>query len=93
MPQIAVANPNTPGKTTQVDAAKYDDMRAALLAVVSDTPLTAAQIKAAVLPHLSQALFPAGKTAGWWLKCVQLDLEVKQVLQRHPTRPLTWTAV
>ncbi|SEN05272.1 hypothetical protein SAMN04488003_108109 [Loktanella fryxellensis] len=91
MAKVAVGNPNTPGKTTQVDAAKYEDMRAAMLAVTSSAPLTAAQIKAGVLPHLSPDLFPAGQTAGWWLKCVQLDLEVKQILQRHPTTPLTWT--
>ena len=91
MTKVAVENPNAPGTSYSVDAAKYNDMRDAMLRVVSTTPMTAAQIKAAVLPHLSDALFPAGKTAGWWLKCVQLDLEAKQVLQRHASKPLTWT--
>lgn len=91
MAKVTVENVNHPGQTAQVDAAKYHDMRDAMVKVVHDTPMTAAQIKAAVLPHLSDALFPEGQKAGWWLKSVQLDLEAKQVLQRHPTKPLTWT--
>ncbi len=50
--------------------------------------LTPAQIIGAVKPHLSEALFPGGETAGWWVKCVQLDLEAKGVLKRAPKSPV-----
>jgi hypothetical protein len=67
-------------------------MKAALLQVLpTDAPgLTAAEAKAALLPHLPEALFPGGSTAGWWLKCVQLDLEAKSVIHRAATKPLKW---
>ena len=37
----------------------------------------AKEIKQAALAHLPDDLFPAGQTAGWWAKCVQLDLEAR----------------
>jgi hypothetical protein len=46
------------------------------------------QAKQALLPHLPAALFPAGATAGWWLKAVQLDLEAKGVIERVAGKPL-----
>jgi hypothetical protein len=45
----------------------------------------------AVRPKLPDALFPGGKTAGWWAKTVQLDLEAKGVVLRHQGKPLRWT--
>jgi len=74
--RIEVENPNTPGKTTRVDRAKYTAMRMALLSVLPDAlpGMAVSAAKAALLPHLPQDLFPAGETAGRWLKCVQLDL-------------------
>ena len=30
-----------------------------------------------------------GQTVGWWLKCVQLDLEAKGLIKRHG-KPLRW---
>ncbi|WP_417248245.1 DUF6958 family protein [Celeribacter sp.] len=91
--KIAVQNINTPDKTTNVDAAKYTAMKDAMLAVIptGDAGLTAAQIKDAVKPLLPDALFPQGATSGWWVKCVQLDLEAKGILQRHKTKPLTFS--
>ena len=44
--------------------------------------LTVAAAKDALLPHLSDALFPGGDKAGWWLKAVHLDLEAKGVIGR-----------
>jgi len=58
MPKVAAGNLNTPGKSSQVDAAKHHDMRDTIITVLSDTPTTAAEIKAAVIPHLPPALFP-----------------------------------
>ena len=52
-----------------------------------------AQIIEAVKPHLSETLFPGGETAGWWVKCVQLDLEAKGILKRAPKAPVRlWKA-
>ena len=88
--KVEVFNPNTPGRSERVDRAKYDAMHAAMLAVLPAAApgLTAAEVKAALLPLLPEALFPAGATAGWWLKCVQLDLEAKGIVARATTKPL-----
>ena len=88
--KIDVQNVGQPGKTYRVDAAKYADMRQAVLAVVPAEPpgMTPAAIIGAVKPHLSEALFPGGQTAGWWVKCVQLDLEAKGILRRAPKAPV-----
>ncbi|MHA7818498.1 MAG: DUF6958 family protein [Erythrobacter sp.] len=89
---IEVENVNTPGKVSRVNAAKYADMRAAFeKAVPRGSPgLTQSETREAVKPHLSEDLFPDGKTCGWWAKTVQLDLEAKRLLVREPTKPLRW---
>lgn len=89
--KIAVENVNVPGQVTNVDAGKYHAMKSAMLSVMSDTPMTAAEIKDAAKAHLPDDLFPGGATSGWWVKCVQLDLEAKDVLTRHATKPLRWS--
>lgn len=88
--KIEVQNVGQPGKTYKVDAAKYTEIRKAVLAVTpTEAPgLTPAQIIEAVKPHLSQTLFPGGEKAGWWVKCVQLDLEAKGILKRGPKAPV-----
>ena len=88
--KVEVENPNSPGKTSRVNKAKYQDMRQAMLAVLTkDQPgMSQAEYKAALLPHLSQDLFPGGEKAGWWTKCVQLDLEAKGIVARSNTKPL-----
>ena len=88
--KIDVENINTPGKTTRVNAAKYQAMRTAMLAVMtkSEPGDTASEIKDAAKPHLPDDLFPAGATSGWWQKTVQLDLEAKGIIRRSPTKPL-----
>jgi hypothetical protein len=88
--KIDVQNVGQPGKTYRVDAAKYAEMRKAVLAVTpSDPPgLTPAQIIEAVKPLLDPTLFPGGETAGWWVKCIQLDLEAKGVLKRAAKAPV-----
>ena len=90
--KVEVRNVHQPGKVGRVDAAKYAAMKDAMVsALTGSAPLTAAQVKAAVLPHLPNDLFPGGETAGWWIKCVQLDLEARGEMQRHDTRPLTFS--
>lgn len=89
--KIAVQNVNVPGQITNVDATKYHVMRDAMLKVMSDAQMTAAEIKEGAKAHLPDDLFPGGATSGWWAKCVQLDLEAKNVLTRHETKPLRWS--
>jgi len=88
--KIDVQNVNQPGHVGRVDAAKYNAMKAAMLKVMTrDAPgHSAAEIKAAAKAHLPEDLFPGGATSGWWLKCVQLDLEAKGVIARAATKPL-----
>jgi hypothetical protein len=93
--KILVENVGQPGKTYAVDSDKFAAMRAAVLAVCPAAPpgMTPAEIIAAVGPHLPGDLFPGGATAGWWVKCVQLDLEAKGLLKRAPTSPVRlWKA-
>ena len=90
--KIEIENVLRPGRTTRVDADKYDAMKRAFVSVLPATSpgLTAAEIGAAVLRHLPQDLFPGGAKAGWWKKAVQLDLEAKGVIAREDTKPLRW---
>ena len=90
MDKIEVENVNTPGKVTWVDAAKYTAMRHALLAGLPKgaAPHSVKDLRAALDPHLDQTLFPGGEKAGWWLKCVQLDLEAKGILKREAGAPV-----
>lgn len=88
--RVEMLNVNSPHHVVRVERAKYDAMRAAMLAVVpADAPgLTAAEIKERLLPLLPEALFPGGATAGWWQKGVQLDLEARGLMARAATKPL-----
>ena len=87
MDKIDVENVGQPGKTYRVDAAKYAAMRGAVLAVLPDTApgMAVSALIDGVKPHLPDDLFPGGDTAGWWVKCVQLDLEAKAVIARTPS--------
>lgn len=88
--KIEIENVNTPGRTQRVDRTKYSAVRNALLAVLPNEPpgLKVAEAKEALLPLLPDELFPQGKTAGWWLKAVQLDLEAKSVIGRANKTPV-----
>jgi hypothetical protein len=90
--RITVENINHPGSTSRVNAAKYRTMRDAMLRVLpSEEPgLTQAEIRERVIPHIPEALFPGGATAGWWAKTVQLDLEAKGFVLRAASKPLRW---
>jgi len=91
--RIVVENVVSPGHTYTVDATKYNAMKLALLkALPRKAPgLTGSEMSKAVLAHLPEAVFPGGQKAGWWLKCVQLDLEAKGVIERElSAKPLRW---
>jgi len=94
MPKIAVENVLQPGKTYTVDAGKFHAVREAVLAVLPPSPgMTVAELSAAVRPSLPQDLFPGGEKSGWWIKCVQLDLEAKGVIRRDASSPLKLSLV
>ncbi|MDH4986834.1 hypothetical protein QEZ47_15115 [Aminobacter anthyllidis] len=88
--KIEIRNIVSPNHVVRVDKAKYTAMRDALLQVLPDKGpgLTVMEAKAALLPILSQELFPGGEKAGWWLKAAQLDLEAQGIIQREATKPL-----
>jgi len=88
--KVEVRNVNVPGRTERVDRAKYEAMKAAMLRILPDAPpgLTGKEVKEAAKPHLPEALFPGGKTAGWWAKTVQLDLEARGLMARSASSPL-----
>ena len=92
--RITVENVNVPAYAVRVDAAKYQAMRQALLAVLPNKPpgFTQAEIRQAVRTKLSEEHFPGGAKAGWWAKVVQLDLEAKGIVDREATKPLRWHA-
>ncbi|VVT17370.1 conserved hypothetical protein [Roseovarius sp. EC-HK134] len=88
--KIEIESITSPNHVQRVNKAKFLAMRDALLPVLpSEGPgMTVAEAKAALLPNLSQELFPGGEKAGWWLKAVQLDLEAKGVIARDGKRPV-----
>ena len=88
--KIQIQNFTSPNHVQNVDRAKYEAMRSALLAVVptASPGVTVAEAKQRLLALLPQTLFPGGAKAGWWLKAVQLDLEAKGVLVRELVKPM-----
>ncbi|RFZ87903.1 hypothetical protein D0Y60_08520 [Shinella sp. WSJ-2] len=88
--KISIENVLRPGKTYRADRTKYEAMRSALLTILPEEApgLTVPAARDALLPYLSEALFPGGDKAGWWLKAVQLDLEAKGVIRRAPNSPV-----
>jgi hypothetical protein len=95
-PRVTVQNILSPHHVVQVDGIKYEETRRALLTVLPhEKPgLTQAEMRPQVLAHLPEDEFPGGAKAGWWIKCVQLDLEAKGVIERDPSaKPLRWHRV
>src|SRR5687768_1068735 len=88
--KIKIENVLQPGKTYSADAAKYEAMKKAVLAVLpkASPGLTVAEVQDRVVPHLPESLFPGGAKSGWWMKAVQLDLEAKGIVRRTNTSPL-----
>ena len=86
--RVVVENVNHPGKTSTVDGAKYREAKAALLAALPKTGgLTQAEMIAGVRSRLRGEL---AEKAGWWTKCLQLDLEAKGTVVRDGKKPIRW---
>jgi len=88
-PTIATRNPGAGKKAPRVDAARYEAMRAAILAVV---PRKGDGIPFAALPRLVAASLPKdafrGASVPWYVATVKLDLEARGLLRRVPgSRP------
>lgn len=87
--KVEVLNVNHPDNRGRVDAAKYKAMKAALLIDFAGTDgLTQTELRETVKPHLPQDLFPSGKTAVWWARTVQHDLEARGLMGRCTSNPL-----
>ena len=91
--RVLVENVLSPGRTFTVDANKYSAMKAALFKTLPRKApgLTQSEMRTAVIAHLPESEYPGGAKAGWWMKCVQLDLEAKGVVAREKSvKPLRW---
>lgn len=90
--KVEALNVNVPGSVTRLDAGKFNAMKRALHKALPKTGagLTQDEMCDAVLPHLPEELFPGGKTAGWWVKAVQLDGEARGEVERIKGRPTRW---
>jgi hypothetical protein len=86
---VIVENVNHPSHRTTVDAEKYETVKRALLATLPRAlpGLTQAEMVDGVADRLSGEL---RQKAGWWTKCVHLDLEAKGVVVRDGKKPLRW---
>ena len=88
--KVAMENVNHPGRAVHVDANKYQAVRDAIIAALpAKAPgLTLIELREAVRPMVSDAVFPEGLKVGWWVMGVQLDLRAKKLAVTEPTKPL-----
>ncbi len=89
--KIEVLNFTSPdNKPVNVDAAKFHAAKAAFVAAAPSSPpgMKIADIQLTAKTLLPDDLFPGGATAGWWFKCVQLDMEARGEMKRSSTSPL-----
>ena len=88
--KIEVENFTSPGRVQRVDRAKYTAVRDVVMKHMParEPGATPAELIAEIKPRLPQDLFPGGDKAGWWFKCVQLDLEAKGIIKRAPKAPV-----
>ena len=89
---VVVRTPNDPKYTQRVDAEAYAAMRKTMLKVLPRKApgLTQAEMWAALEKAAPKPLFGTRWKVGWWMKTVQLDLEVQKLVVREKTKPLRW---
>lgn len=92
---VLVRTPNKPGSSWRVDADRYEAMRKAMMQVLpcKAPGLTQQEMWDALARVAPRSQFPDRGKIGWWMKSVQLDLEVKKVVVRENTKPLRWHRV
>ena len=78
-------HPEAGKQGTRVDAAKYEAMKAALLAVVpaAGAGIPFQDLVDAVRPHLPAELF-ANASVSWYVTTIKLDLEARGLIERVP---------
>lgn len=78
-------HPEVGKQGTNIDAAKYEAMKAALLAIVpaDDAGFPFQDLGEAVKPHLPDKLF-ANASVSWYVVTVKLDLEARGLIERVP---------
>jgi hypothetical protein len=86
---VLVANPNIPGRIVRVDARNYRSMRETLLAVLpAEGPgLTQPEMISRCTREADRHVFADPGKVGWWVKCVQLDLEAKALVANDHAVP------
>jgi hypothetical protein len=69
-----------------IDRAKYDTMRRALLRVVPRrrSGIAFTELSELVRPHLDPATFPPGKSVTWYVVTVKQDLEARGEIEQVP---------
>lgn len=81
---IIALNPDPAKQGTRVTRARYEQVKAALLAALDNQPeIPFKDLAAAVEAHLSE---PLDGSVGWWTTTVKLDLEARGILERVPGR-------
>ena len=93
VPKTVVArNVNHRDYELRLNGEKYEAVASAVLKVLPKRQgLTYTELVERVTKKVPEALFPGGRTVGWWTKAVQLDLEARNVIARDPeARPLRW---
>ncbi len=78
-------HPEAGKQGTRVDVAKYEAMKAALLAVVpaAGDGIPFQDLAGAVRPHLPAEVF-ANASVSWYVTTVKLDLEARGLIERVP---------
>ena len=81
--EVSDYHPEAGKQGTNIDAAKYEAMKAALLTVVpaDDAGFPFQDLADAVRPHLPDELF-ANASVNWYVTTVKLDLEARGLVER-----------
>ncbi len=83
--KFQTVHPEAGKQGTRIDAAKYEAMKAALLAVVpaAEAGIPFQDLADAVRPHLPAELF-ANASVSWYVTTIKLDLEARGLIERVP---------
>ncbi|MEL6424057.1 MAG: hypothetical protein AAFQ33_01240 [Pseudomonadota bacterium] len=88
MDKVACRTPEGGPKGTNIPRWKFDAVRAALMACLTDGPRRVAELKDAVGEALSAEDRTNLGSLGWHVTTIRLELEVRGELVRRPGSPL-----